>query len=258
MRPKSNSERAEILSNSILRHAPENELGVAFLFAELAKRWRLHVDVIKASFPDCIAYQKTGGRERRIRIEFEYKSRNFKTHGHDAKQCDWIVCWENDWTDAPKTLHIVELRKEFDLGFNVWLQPINDPFKDEIRKGKGRGVWSAASQAHRDDLVLFYLTRPDKCIKSIGVLKEHSRKRAAVWKRGRDNMADVRHVCILDSPVFLEDLRRDRILSTAPFLRSQLQGRPRATEYWPYLYEMIIKRNPSLKKPLHRFAPANL
>jgi hypothetical protein len=38
------------------------------------------------------------------------------------------------------------------------------------------------------------------------------------------------------------------------FWRSMV-GRPNATEYWPYLFEMIIGRNPSLKRALSRFAP---
>jgi hypothetical protein len=39
-----------------------------------------------------IAYQKTDRGEKEIRIEFEYRSRNFKEH-HPHRKCDWIVCW---------------------------------------------------------------------------------------------------------------------------------------------------------------------
>lgn len=51
--------RADIIEGAPLHYAPENELGVVFLFAHLAKRYRLIIDEIKAGFPDCIAYQKT-------------------------------------------------------------------------------------------------------------------------------------------------------------------------------------------------------
>ena len=34
---------------------------------------------------------KTSKRWRRVRIEFEFKSRNFREHGHDPDQCDLIV-----------------------------------------------------------------------------------------------------------------------------------------------------------------------
>jgi hypothetical protein len=65
--------RSEVLDGAPLRYAPENELGVVFLFSHLLNRWRLRVDAIQASYPDCIAYQKVHGKEKRIRIEFEFK-----------------------------------------------------------------------------------------------------------------------------------------------------------------------------------------
>jgi hypothetical protein len=76
----------DVLEGAPLRYAPVNELGVVFLFAHLAKRWRLRIDAIQPTFPDCIAYQKIQDGEKRIRIEFEWKSRNFKTHKHNAKK----------------------------------------------------------------------------------------------------------------------------------------------------------------------------
>jgi hypothetical protein len=112
-------ERPEALDEGPMNYAPENELGVVFLFAHLAKRWRLRIEEIKPGYPDCIAFLKSHGKEKRIRIEFEFKSKNFKNQGHPVQGCDWIVCWEHNWPDAPKRLNIVELRREFGLGFNV-------------------------------------------------------------------------------------------------------------------------------------------
>jgi len=37
-----------------------------------------------------------------------------------------------------------------------------------------------------------------------------------------------------------------------------MQGRPNATEYWSYLYEMIVRRNPAVRTKLRRFAPDRL
>ena len=65
------------------------------------------------------------------------------------------MCWENDRPDALKNLHIVELRREFALGFNVWIVPIVDSFKDELRGVRKSGRWSVPSQSHAGDLVLF-------------------------------------------------------------------------------------------------------
>ena len=113
-----------------MNYAPENELGVVFLFAHLAKRWRLRIDEIKPGFPDCIAFQKSHGKEKRIRIEFEYKSKNFLLHHHKENKCDWIVCWEHNWPAVPKKLQIVELRREFGLGFNIWIMPVVPDFQE--------------------------------------------------------------------------------------------------------------------------------
>jgi hypothetical protein len=88
--------RPEVLEGAPLHYTPENELGVVFLFSHLAKKWRVKVEQIRAKYPDCIAYQKTGGKEKKVRIEFESKSKHFRTHGHNPKKCDWIACWEHN------------------------------------------------------------------------------------------------------------------------------------------------------------------
>lgn len=40
---------------------------------------------------------------------FEFESRNFREHGHDARGCDVIVCWRHNWTECPPELEVVEL-----------------------------------------------------------------------------------------------------------------------------------------------------
>ena len=126
--------RPEVLKCGNMRYAPENELGVVFLFASLAKKWRLQIDSIQSGFPDCLAYQKVQGKEKRVRIEFEFQAKNFKIHRHDPKGCDWLVCWENNWPDAPEGLEIVELRREFGLGFNVWIVPVSSEYREPMEK----------------------------------------------------------------------------------------------------------------------------
>ena len=256
-RRRTRTDRPDILEGAALHYAPANELGVVFLFAELASRWRLRVEKIQSGFPDCVAYQKTQRGERRIRIEFEYHSRSFTTHGHSAKGCDWIVCWEHDWLDAPRSLQIVELRREFGLGFNVWVSPVNDPYKEEL-EATHRGTWSVPSQANEGDLQLFYLTSPEKCIQYVYKLEQRAAHVRAGWKPGRDYMAKISRVCKLEAPIFLENLRSHRILSTAGFVRGKMRTRHNATEYWPFLFDMIVRRNPRFRSKLARYAPQRL
>jgi len=258
MTDKESTSRGEVLEGAPLRYAPANELGVVFLFAHLAHTWRLRVDTVQSGFPDCLAYQKVKGREKRIRIEFEFNSRNFRTHGHDPRQCDWIVCWEHDWPAAPARLRIIELRREFGLGFNVWIMPINDPYKEELKRRNSDALCSLPSQCHGGDLVLYYFTLPEQYVGHIFVAADRARKVTAGWKKGKDFMGPIRRVCRLKAPIFLDDLRNHRVLSTAHFVRGQMRGRPNATEYWPYLYDMIVRRNPSAEPKLRRYAPGNI
>jgi hypothetical protein len=250
--------RAEVLDGAPLRLAPENEQGVVFLFAHLAKRWQLRVEEMQQGFPDCIAYQKVRGRENRLRIEFEFKSKTFKTHGHRSGSCDWIVCWEHNWPDVPSNLQVIELRREFGLGFNVWIMPVREPYKKVMARARTSAYWSVPSQAHKGDLVLYYFTTPECYIKYLYVLKDRSQKVTAGWKPGKDFMAPISRYCELDAPLFLDDMQRHRVLRTSGFVRGDMRGRPSATEYWPYLYDMIVRRNPSVRRKLKRYAPQNI
>ena len=93
-----------------LQHAPVNEQGVVFLFGMVCGELGYVVESVRAGFPDCEAKRKVGERPtrwQRVRIEFEYLSRNFKVHGHDPDQCDLIVCWQNNWPECP--IEVLEL-----------------------------------------------------------------------------------------------------------------------------------------------------
>src|SRR5262249_52009699 len=75
--------------------APTNEFGVIFLFGALAERLGFQVLRIQGEYPDGEALRVVSGdRLQRVKIEFEYQSRNFLRHNHDQRKCDLIVCWE--------------------------------------------------------------------------------------------------------------------------------------------------------------------
>jgi hypothetical protein len=94
-----------------LQHAPVNEQGVVFLFGMICRELGYVVEIVKPGFPDCEAKRRVRGKPgmwQRVRIEFEYQSRNFRQHGHDPDQCDVIVCWEDNWPECP--IEVLELR----------------------------------------------------------------------------------------------------------------------------------------------------
>jgi len=94
-----------------LQHAPVNEQGVVFLFGMVCREIGYVVEIVKPGFPDCEAKRRVSGKAglwQRVRIEFEFHSRNFRQHGHDPDQCDLIVCWEDNWPECP--IEVLALR----------------------------------------------------------------------------------------------------------------------------------------------------
>lgn len=95
-----------------LRHEPINENGVIFLFGMVAKELGYYVEAVQAGFPDCEAKrQVAAGKWQRVRIEFEYESRNFRDHDHPPDGCDVLVCWRHNWPDCPASIEILELER---------------------------------------------------------------------------------------------------------------------------------------------------
>jgi hypothetical protein len=220
---------ARLPEGAPLDYEPDNEQGVIYLFSQQARRrYGLHVERVQGGFPDCIGYRSG----KRIRIEFEYRSRNFALHGHDPKGCDWIVCWIHDWASVPSHLRIVELRKEFGLGFNVWFQPVGRQWGEVLSKTNYHSLWSVPSQAVEGDLLLYYRTAPDKHIRDIFRLAGHVTYCRADWKPGKDWMAPIRRVCTLKAPVHLSDLQQHRVIRDVGFIRGSMRGRYKASEYW--------------------------
>jgi hypothetical protein len=93
-----------------LRHEPVNESGVVFLFGIVARELGYYVEAVQAGYPDCEAKRQiAAGKWQRVKIEFEFESRNFRDHGHPPKGCDIIVCWRHNWAECPEHLEILEL-----------------------------------------------------------------------------------------------------------------------------------------------------
>jgi len=96
-----------------LRYAPINELGVVYLFGIVSRDLGFYIEALQQGFPDCegkYLHDKKKKLWAKARVEFEYKASTFKEHGHDPNQCNFIVCWINDWPDCP--INVIELRTE--------------------------------------------------------------------------------------------------------------------------------------------------
>ena len=100
------------IDTPILNYAPLNELGVVLLFGYYMHELGFsHMEQIRTEFPDAIGMRRLqDGRLQRVRIEFEYESKNFERHGHDPSACDVIVCWVHNWKDCPPNIQVIELK----------------------------------------------------------------------------------------------------------------------------------------------------
>ena len=249
------------IRNAPLQYAPDSEMGVVFLSATVAKKLQFRVEKIRSTFPDCIAYRHVGDSERKIRIEFEFRSSSFKTHGHDPQGCDCIVCWHHDWHTKPKHIEVIELKSFFGVPLKIWIQAaIRNQW--EYLEQNSNMQWALSKRVTEGDLLLMYRGYPECSITDLClVTNARLRPGRPGWKAGGNvNFGDIRRICRFDSPVFLDDMRNHRVLRTASFIRSNMQGRGGllVSEYWPYLYKMLSDRNPKNREQLRRFAPEKL
>lgn len=247
------------LKNAPLEYAPANELGVVFLFAHVARRLQFQIEEIRPQFPDCIAYRRMGDSEKKTRIEFEFRSSSFRSHKHDTAGCDVIVCWHHDWPDCPTSIEVIELKKFFGLSRKVWIIQAVKSFQTQLDV-YDRLKWSMSKRVTPGDILLMYRCTPVSAITDVFRFEGSNKIRGrAGWREGEAYFGAIRRVCHLGSPVFLADLRNHRVLKTASFVRRNMQGVGlHATEYWPYLHDMILDRNPTVAKPLNKLRPDRL
>lgn len=94
-----------------LRHAPVNEQGVVYVFGMVSRELGFLIESVRTAYPDCEGKRCVDEKRQlweHVLIEFEFKSSNFREHGHNPNECDLIVCWIHDWPDCP--LEVLELR----------------------------------------------------------------------------------------------------------------------------------------------------
>ncbi len=90
------------ISKAITR-IPKNEEEVKRIFYRLEEVLDFNDVRVFNSYPDASAFYNG----KKINIEFEKISSNFKRHSHDENLCDLIICWEDD--DASLKVNVLEL-----------------------------------------------------------------------------------------------------------------------------------------------------
>lgn len=272
------ADRGQLIDYEGMRYAPENELGVVFLFSKLARRLGfVEIDRIQPHFPDCWAYRKVGDRVRRTWIEFEFRSRGFETHLRQRHlrrikpKRGVVVCWDHDWPECEKYAEVIPLRQELNCGRQVWTQNTRPRYQEWLdyapRKHRQRWSWTVAKSARPGDLLLMYRAGTRTQARKHGADENRLQSIADVFmvcttprREPRYKWeADVKQVAKLTQPLRLAQLKADRVLATAPFVRAQMRGKHNVTAYWYRLYDLIVRQNPAeVRRWLRPYAPEKL
>jgi hypothetical protein len=150
------------------------------------------------------------------------------------------------------------LKRIFGVARKVWIQQAIKSQQESLDQCKTVN-WALSKRTTVGDVLLMYRCHPVCAITDIFTLTSEISRAKALWRDGECFGGEISRVCRLASPVFLSDLRQHKVIQTASFVRRNMQGGGlQATEYWPYLYEMIIERNPAAARDLRRFRPDQL
>jgi hypothetical protein len=237
-------------------YEPRNEAGVIMLFTLMMKELNF-LGVIEAQqgFPDCIA-RKRGGKD--VLVEFEYKSKTFLAHGHDKelkrRKCT-IICWEDNYEKPPKNIEIISLARELGVSNRVRLAHAKDKEDIEfLEKTRKKTVpWSMPKNTKKGDLILIWKAGPRQSrFQDIFQALEN-----ASPKFGYPGFGKCKIISHLRVPITLNDIRNHRELGRTslakPLFYKSLNNE--LTPYWAWLYQLIVDKNPSLKRSLKTFIP---
>jgi hypothetical protein len=264
---KPQESRSDVIHYEGMAHAPENELGVVFLFGKVHTRLGFTaIHEIKPGFPDCWAWRRTSSGSKLTWVEFEYRSSGFKIHvtgeqltGLRPKR-GFVVCWEHNWPGCEDHAEVIDLRAIVERGPRVWLQSTLPEYQEEMdlipyHPAKA-WTWTVAPRAKRGDLLLMWRAGSSTAAKKWAVPEDllHAFtnivevasapvKRAAGFIRS----ARIRRIANLENPLRWGALQTDAVLRGAPFVRAKMQGQWDLTPYWWRVYSLLVRLNPRLK-----------
>ena len=259
--------RSDVIHFEGMTHAPENELGVVFLFGKVHRRLGFTgVSEVKPGFPDCWAWRRTTKGTQLTWVEFEFRSSGFKTHVNQKQlrglkpKKGFVVCWEHNWPECEKYAEVIDLRAIVEHGPRVWLQSTLPEYQDEMDRipfnPQEDWTWTVSPRAKKGDILLLWragsksaanrwevpLDRLQSFANVVEVVSAPRKKRG-----GFIRSAQVRRIANLGNPLRWGALRSDSVLRASPFVRAQMQGQWDVTGYWWRLHSLLVQLNPSLK-----------
>lgn len=208
---------------------------MVYIFALVAEKLGFAVTSVQNPFPYCQATWDG----KRARIEFEYRSRNFTEHEHDARKCDLVVCWRHDWPGMPSGLAVLELRKVFGIAREVFMVAYQERFWSRLPDGREPdGLWSVPASSGPGDILLVYRPQTGGWAGGVtDVFRVHTPPEVVAspgWRDKSDWMAEIERIARLKAPITLPRLKELRVAGG-------IESRPRRTKQWPALYRELTE-----------------
>ena len=133
------------------------------------------------------------------------------------------------------------------------------------KKHNKEWLWTVAPKARPGDLLLMYRAGSKSQAKEWGADEDLLQSIANIfivksYPRADKEFgfeAEVAQVALLPNPLRLSQMRADRVLKSASFIRKFLIGRNNVTPYWYRIYDLILQLNPyrELQKKLKAYRP---
>jgi hypothetical protein len=93
-----------------LNNAPQNKIGVIYIFGMIHRELGFFITTFMPGFPDCKGERcvdRPNNRWEPVSIHFEYRSSDFQFYGRGASMNDVLVCWFHDQPQC--SLEVLEL-----------------------------------------------------------------------------------------------------------------------------------------------------
>lgn len=142
---------------------PSDENETIMLYKLIQKRLGWKITHLQESFPDAVISK--GGHD--LKAEFEYKARTFK-HFHPPEGCDLIICWHNDWPDAP---------------LPVWA--LDEVAQEEVQTVRAILKYCSESIANWIDFQNVQTERTEHLMSSTEVAELFGLDRVTIWLRAK-------------------------------------------------------------------------
>jgi hypothetical protein len=248
-----------------MEHAPENELGVVFLFGKVHTILGFtSIHQVKPGFPDCWAWRRLTKGSQLTWIEFKFRSSGFKAHLGQLNglrpQRGFVVCWEHNWPECEKYAEVIDLRAIAERGPRVWIQSTRPKYQEAMdwipHHSKKEWTWTVSPRAKKGDLVLMWRAGTKSEAHRYNVPEDQLQAFTNVVEvvsapgKGKGDFirsARVRRIANLQHLLRWGTLKNDAVLRSSPFVRAQMQGQWDATAYWWRIHKLLLDLNPALR-----------